>query len=226
MTISAQSIIRRVVETLQDPTSIRWPVSELVRYFNDAQRAIAMYRPDALVKTATVPLAPGTVQSLPAEATKLVRITGNTFERQRVVTKVPVDILDAQLYGWRSQAPSTEILHYMYDVREPRQFENYPPAAPGAALQVTYAFMPPDIAEPADGGLWSSVAGNFGLPDIYASAAQEFILHWCYLKDAEYAGNAARAQSHKQSFAEALSIEIGATVALSPNPNRTSAGAA
>lgn len=39
MPIPAQSVIRRAVETLQDNTSIRWPVGELVRYLNDGQRA-------------------------------------------------------------------------------------------------------------------------------------------------------------------------------------------
>ena len=48
MAITAQSLIRRVVETLQDNTSIRWPVAELVRYLNDGQREVAIYRPDAV----------------------------------------------------------------------------------------------------------------------------------------------------------------------------------
>lgn len=225
MTILAQSIIRRVVETLQDPTSIRWPVSELARYFNDGQRAVAMYRPDAAVKTATISLAPGTVQSLPAEATKLVKITHNTGERQRVVTKVPVAILDAQLDGWRGQNPVTEILHFMYDVREPRQFENYPPAASGARVQATYAFMPADIAEPQDGLMWSNVQGVLGLPDVYSNAVQNYILHRCYMKDAEYAENAARAQAHKAAFAEDLQVEIAGTIALAPVTTRAQTGA-
>ena len=54
MTITAKSVIRRAVETLQDNTSIRWPVGELVRYLNDGQREVVMHRPDAIVKNATV----------------------------------------------------------------------------------------------------------------------------------------------------------------------------
>ena len=54
MTIAAQSIIRRAVETLQDTTSVRWPVNELVRYLNDGQREIVLYRPDSMVTNATV----------------------------------------------------------------------------------------------------------------------------------------------------------------------------
>ena len=58
MTTAAQSIIRRVVETLQDTTSVRWPVAELVRYLNDGQREVVLYRPDSMVTNATVTLAP------------------------------------------------------------------------------------------------------------------------------------------------------------------------
>lgn len=225
MTIPAQSIIRRVVETLQDPTSVRWPVSELVRYLNDAQREIILHRPDAAITSTSVPLLAGTRQSLPAGGTKLVEVLRNTGGNKRAVRMVNREILDAQLPGWHSQPGATEILHFMYDPREPRAFHVYPPAsASGASLEVSYASMPADIAEPAEGALYTAVAGNFALPDIYANACQDYTLYRAYSKDSEYAGNAARAQAHYGAFANALSIEVKATVAVAPqsagNPNR------
>lgn len=230
MTIPAKDIIRRVVETLQDPTSIRWPVSELVRYFNDAQREVVMYRPDAFVITEPVALTPGARQSLPALGTKLVDIARNSAGTRRAVRITNREILDAQLPGWNGQPGTTEILHFMYDPREPRTFHVYPPAAAGASLEVTYASMPADLAEPADGVLYTAVTGNLGLPDIYANAVQDHILFRAYSKDAEYAGNAARAQSHYALFTTALGVEVKATVAIAPNPtgnpNRAPAGAA
>ncbi len=56
MPITAQSIVRRVVETIQDNTSIRWPISELVRYLNDGQRELISKRPDAATQTLVTPL--------------------------------------------------------------------------------------------------------------------------------------------------------------------------
>lgn len=82
MPISAQSVIRRATDVLQDPTSIRWPVDELVRWLNDAQRAIVKVRPDALNITTTMALALGSRQDLdnatlsPPPA-KLIEITRN-----------------------------------------------------------------------------------------------------------------------------------------------------
>ncbi len=219
MPIPAQSIIRRVVETLQDNTSIRWPVSELVRYLNDAQREVILYRPDAAVTNATVPLAAGSRQSLPSGGTKLVEVVRNSAGTKRAVRMVNREILDAQLPGWHAQTGVTEVLHYMYDPREPRVFYVYPPAAAsGASVEVTYASVPADIAEPADGALYTAVSGSIGVPDIYGNAVQDYVLYRAYTKDSEYAGNAARAQAHYAAFANALGVEIKATVAVAPNP--------
>ena len=219
MTIPAQSLIRRVVETLQDNTSIRWPVSELVRYLNDAQREVILYRPDAAVTNAPVTLVAGSRQSLPSGGTKLVEVVRNSAGTKRAVRMVNREILDAQLPGWHAQTGVTEVLHYMYDPREPRVFYVYPPAAAsGASVEVTYASVPADIAEPADGALYTAVSGNIGVPDIYGNAVQDYVLYRAYTKDSEYAGNAARAQAHYAAFANALGVEIKATVAVAPNP--------
>ena len=219
MAVTAQSLIRRVVETLQDNTSIRWPVSELVRYLNDAQREIILYRPDAAVTNAAVPLVAGSRQQLPAGGTKLLDVVRNSADSRRAVRLVNREILDAQLPGWHAQPGTTKILHYMYDPREPRVFWVYPPAAAsGASVDVTYASMADDIAEPADGALYTAVTGDLGVPDIYANAVQDYVLYRAYTKDSEYAGNAARAQAHYAAFANALGVEIKATVAVAPNP--------
>ena len=219
MPIPAQSIIRRCVETLQDNTSIRWPVSELVRYLNDAQREVILYRPDAAVTNAPVTLVAGSRQSLPSGGTKLVEVVRNSAGTKRAVRMVNREILDAQLPGWHAQTGVTEVLHYMYDPREPRVFYVYPPAAAsGASVEVTYASVPADIAEPADGALYTAVSGNIGVPDIYGNAVQDYVLYRAYTKDSEYAGNAARAQAHYAAFANALGVEVKATVAVAPNP--------
>lgn len=219
MPMPAQSIVRRVVETLQDNTSIRWPVGELVRYLNDAQREVILYRPDAAVTNAKVTLVEGSRQSLPSGGTKLVEVVRNSTGTKRAVRMVNREILDAQLPGWHAQTGVTEVLHYMYDPREPRIFYVYPPAAAsGASVEVTYASVPADIAEPADGALYTAVSGNIGVPDIYGNAVQDYVLYRAYTKDSEYAGNAARAQAHYAAFANALGVEIKATVAVAPNP--------
>ncbi len=220
MTISAQSIIRRAVETLQDTTSVRWPVSELVRYLNDGQREIVLYRPDSMVTNATITCADGSRQSLPTNGAKLIEVIRNaaSTSSKKSVRMINREILDAQTPGWHSVAGSVDILHFMYDVRDPKTFYVYPPATASAQLDIVYSAYPTDITEPADGSLYTAVTGNISLSDIYANALLDFILYRSYMKDSEYAGNAQRAQAHYAAFVNAMGIEIKATVGAAPSP--------
>jgi hypothetical protein len=218
MTIPAQSIIRRVVETLQDNTSVRWPINELVRYLNDGQREVVLYRPDAMVTNATVSCVAGSKQSLPSNGAKLIEVVRNAGGSKRAVRLVNREILDAQTPGWHNLTGAAEVLHFIYDPRDPRVFYVYPPATSSASLDIVYAAYPTDIAEPADGALYTAVTGNIGLPDIYGNVLQDYVLARCYMKDSEYAGNTQRAQAHYALFASALGLELAATGAVAPNP--------
>lgn len=217
MSVTAQSIIRRVVETLNDTTSVRWPVAELVRYLNDGQREVGTYRPDALVSGATHNLVAGSKQALPANGIKLMDIVRNDSTSSRAIRMTNRQILDAQIPNWHNLTGATEILHFIYDPRDPLVFYVYPPAAAsGAAVYMIYAGTPTAITEPADGSTYANVSGNIGVPDIFANALTDYVLYRAYTKDTEYAGNAARATAHYQAFTNALTVEANATAVASP----------
>jgi hypothetical protein len=217
MTIAAQSIIRRVVETMQDNTSVRWPIAELVRYLNDGQREVVLYRPDSMVTNATVTLAGGAKQALPTNGSKLIDVIRNTSGTKRSVRMTVRNILDTQSPNWYNLTGVTEVLHYMYDPRDPKVFYVYPPAASsGASVEIVYSAYPTDITEPADGVTYSSVTGNISLPDIYGNVLADYILYRAYTKDSEYAGNAQRAQAHYGAFQAALTTEMAGTTGVAP----------
>ena len=232
MPITAQSVIRRVVDGLQDITSVRWPLRELVRYLNDGQREIVIYRPDSMVTSATLALAANAArQVIPttgAAGTKLIDIVRNTNGSKRAIRLINREILDAQFPNWQGSAnASGEILHFMYDPRDPKTFYVYPPSGASSSVELVYAALPVDIALPADGvalpadaaadiGNPAVVLGTISVPDIYANVLQDYILYRAYNKDSEYAGNIPRAQAYYASFANALGIEIKATVAVAP----------
>lgn len=217
MSITAQSIIQRCVDALQDPTSIRWPVAELLRYLNDGQREVVLHRPDAMRKSAAVALVAGTRQTIPSDGLKLIDVVRNTGGTKRAVRQVNREILDAQTPGWHGLAGVTEILHFMFDARDPTAFYVYPPAASsGASVEALYAATPTDVSEQAQGVLYTAVTGNISVPDIYGNALHDYIMFRAYSKDSEYAGNAARAQAYYTLFANSLGIEVKATVAVSP----------
>ena len=219
MAIAAQSVIRRVVETLQDPTSIRWPVPELVRYLNDGQREVKLHRPDTVRQTGDIALVPGSRQKLPANADKLIEIWHNKASK-RAVQMVDRRILDDQTPGWHALPGSADILHYTYDPRVPTEFFVYPPASGGSSLVGAFSVNPTDIAEPADGSLYTAVVGDVAVIDALANCLQDYILYRAYTKDSEYAGNGARAQGHYNAFANALGIEVKGTMGVMPSTLR------
>lgn len=230
MTITAQSIVRRATDLLQDQTSVRWPANELVRWLNDAQRAIVKVRPDSMNTTTSFRCSAGTRQSLKSATAsagaaalsptpaKLIEITRNvaTTSAKKAVRLVSREILDAQTPGWHAIATSVDVLHYMFDPRDPTTFYVYPPATAAAELEVMYAAYPTDIAEPADGALYSAVSGNISLPDIYADDLLNLVMARAYMKDSEYAGNAERAAAYMALAKASLGEEIAATVAVQP----------
>lgn len=225
MSITAQSIVQRAVGILQDTTSIRWPINELVRWLNDGQREVVMYRPDALNTTTTMTLAAGSRQDLdnanltPAPS-KLIEITRNMAagSAKESVSLVPRKMLDASTPGWHNLSGTVNIKHYMYDARDPKTFYVFPPATTAAQLEVMYSAYPTDIAAVSESSstTYSDVTGNIALPDIYGNALLDFVLYRAYTKDSEYAGNATRAQGHYVAFANTLGIEIKSTVSVAP----------
>ena len=221
MPITAQSIVRRCVETLQDTTSIRWPVGALCRYFNDGQREVVLSRPDAMVANASRALVAGSKQSIPTTGTKLIDVVRNTTSK-KAVRLCNREILDAQLPNWHDLTGVVDAVHYMFDPRDPTVFYVYPPNSGTGSVDLLHSALPTDISEPASGD-YTAVTGNLSLPDMYGNAIQDYILHRCYSKDAEYAGNAARAQAHFTLFNAAIGTEIKATIAVGPtsksNPN-------
>jgi aspartate/methionine/tyrosine aminotransferase len=52
---------------------------------------------------------------------------------------------------------------------------------------------------------------------VFANAIMDFVLYRAYMKDAEYAGNAQRASTHYQLFANSIGQGSQAQTLLSPN---------
>lgn len=218
MAISAQSVIKRVVDTLQDTTSIRWNIGELIRYLNDSQREILLHRPDASNTLGTLALTAGaTRHTIPANAAKLLNVIRNTGGNKRAIRKCDREILDAQVPGWHGLTnTSSEIVHFMFDPLEPKVFYSYPPAGAASSVEYMYSALPTDLTEPPSGD-YTAVSGSISMADIYANAMHDYICYRAYRKDVEYAGNKALADAAYAMFATALGIEIKATVGAGPN---------
>jgi len=219
MAVSVQSVIDRVQTTLQDTTGVRWPVvGELVLWINDAQREIALLKPDASAKNTTITLVDGTKQDIPSDGNRLLRAVRNMSAAsggtgKRSVRLVQREVLDAQTPDWHDplvsgDAAHTNIVkHYIYDEQNPRNFYVYPGVSGNAYLEIIYSANPSTVAQ----------GDNLDIPDIYANAVMNYVLYMAYMKDAEYAGNNQRAASHFQIFTTSVTGKGQVDALTTPN---------
>lgn len=219
MTVSVQSVIDRVQATLQDTTGIRWPVNdELVLWVNDAQREIALLKPDASATNETITLTSGTKQSIPSGGNRLLRVVRNMSAAsagtgKRSIRLVSREILDSQTPDWHDPsvtgdaAHTSVVKHYMYDEQDPRNFYVYPGVSGNAYIEIVYSANPATVTS----------SDNLSIPDIYANAVMNYVLYMAYMKDAEYAGNNQRAANHYQLFTASVTGKAQVDLITTPN---------
>jgi len=219
MSVTVQSVIDRVQTTLQDTTGVRWPVvGELVLWINDAQREIALLKPDSAAKNTTITLTTGTKQEIPNDGNRLLRVVrnmsaasgGNGLRSVRIVSR---EVLDAQTPDWHDpsitgDAAHTNIVkHYVYDEQNPRNFYVYPGVSGNTYLEIIYSANPVTVTQ----------GDNLDIPDIYANAVMNYVLYMAYMKDAEYAGNSQRAANHFQIFTASVTGKGQLDAMTTPN---------
>ena len=224
MAVTVQSVIDRAQTVLQDTTGVRWPVvAELVLWLNDAQREVALLKPDASAVNATVTLATGTKQAIPSAGNRLLGVVRNMSAAsggtgKRAVRLVDRAVLDSQTPDWHdptvtgSAAHTAVVKHFIYDETNPRNFYVYPGVAGNSYLEIVYSSNPATVAQ----------SGNLSIPDIFANAIMNYVLYMAYMKDAEFAGNAQRAGTHFQMFT--ASVTGKAQIDAISNPNADASG--
>ena len=213
MPLTAAQIVTRASMILQDPSQIRWPLTEMVNYLNDARREIAVIKPDVYTATLTpFACATGSRQTLPAGALRLIDVPRNVSGVAVTVTQR--GWLDQQQPQWQQMTPQSTVRHFAVDERNPTVFWVYPPAS-GASLEIVYLKAPTDmsVTGPDSGGVYTSTGGDSATAgeltaqeSLYGGAMVDYICYRGFSKDSEYAGNAQRAIAHYQQFAAALGI--------------------
>ena len=224
-TLTGANLISRIQDTLQDTTGVRWTEAELLRYINDAQREVVNFKPAAASDHSNVQLATGTEQSIPDVAMCLIKVvrnmsaTGSSATGKKAIRLVDEDILNSIEPNWHDPtvtgdaAHGSVIKHYIYDPDDPRRFYVYPGVKSGsnAYVELVTARNPTDL---------SSTSSTIYIDDVYGNALVDYVLYRCYMKDAEFAGNAQRAGSHYQLFMASVSGGGQSKVLLDPNSDK------
>lgn len=221
MSVTVQSVLDRVQITLQDTTGVRWPAaSELILWVNDAQREIALFKPDASATNETITLVDGTKQTIPSTGNRLLGVVRNMSAASagtgaRSIRIVEREVLDAQTPDWHNPTSTGDaahgavVKHYVYDDSDPRNFYVYPGVSGNAYVEIVYSANPATV----------TASDNLAVPDIFANAVYNYVLYNCYMKDAEYTGNNQRAGNHYQLFMASVTGKSQLDLTTSPNAN-------
>ena len=187
MAIPVNSILSRSAIVLQDTGAVRWTDAERLDWLNDGLRELAVLKPDAKVKRASVALAAGAKQAMPPDAILLQGIETSAGE---VVQPCVRSVLDAFSPGWVGR-PASTVINFMYSQAEPLIYYVYPAQADTSnTVELTFTAYPATAC----------AGGNLDVQDKYANALLDYVLFRSYSKDTEFAGSAQLAAAYYQSF--------------------------
>jgi hypothetical protein len=203
MPVQVRGVIERAQTILQDVLKVRWSESELLWWFNDGRREMAMALPAEFSQRVNLTLAVGTLQTLPADCYRFYRLSANLLDASprvagKAVTLVEQRMLDAMNPNWADGVAypfGKEVLHYTYDEAEPGIFYVFPGNDGTGMVEATISALPADVA-----GLDVPI----GVRDIYANAMVDYLLYRAYAKDTDEPANAQRSSAHYAGFMNAI----------------------
>lgn len=212
-TMQVVDVLNRANTILNDTTKIRWPMPELLDWYNDAQRAIVVRRPDANPTDEAFGCVQGTRQQLPATGLRLIDVTRNE-SAGTAITNVDRAILDEQYRDWHdASSPVTDVLHFIYDDRNPKIFYLFPASASSHQVRICYSTALADVAI-SDFNTDNQV---IALDDTYCNALIDWILYRAYSKDSEYTKNEGNKMGAIKAFENSLGIKTQVDATVSPN---------
>lgn len=210
-TILASSLIAQVNEIAQDADQATWTAPQGLAWLNDAQRVIALLRPDASVSRETVQLDPGVTQTITGR--RLIALHWNMGSdgatRGRVIRLVERGVMDDNVPNWPAVTPGTEITEYMYDSRNPGEFDVYPPVTPSPAVwvELTQAVNPADVDDAGD---------PITLGDVYAPVIVSWMAYRYFSRDSEETPNWARAAGFYKDVFNQLDVKMRLDIMIDP----------
>lgn len=206
-TLTGQMIADRAWTKVNEATgssAIRWTPAEALMWINDGQRECVNQLPQAWSKRATPTLAASSSRQDFAglsitDGISIIDVVCNYnaggTTRGRSITKRERAWFDDQLPTWHN-TPGDEVVHWLYDERDPKAFYIVPQPTSGK-VELIYSALPVDLDD---------LASVITLDDIYANALQFFVLFSFYSKDSTYTKNPSTAAAYWQLFMQALGL--------------------
>lgn len=215
-TITGQNIVDRALIKTNDPSAVRWPAAESLKWINDGQREIVNQLPKANPVRVAASMVSGTRQTLSGlslttgiSVIDVVRNVGG-----RAITKRDRAWFDDQRPDWHTETAAASV-HWMYDERDPKAFYLWPPAIAAASVELIYSALPTDL---------TALTDTITLDDIYANPLQWFLLFSFYSKDAVYTKSPQFAAQYWSLFMQSLGFRDKAVVMAAAQGDKQAAG--
>lgn len=216
-------LLTRVAIILQDTSHVRWPLTELVYWINDGQRAIVLAKPSAKSASVEIELEEGTLQTLPTAYLALLRIPCNLTAitprvRGRAIRPTTRDLLDSSEPNWHSNATvnfNKTVRQYVYDEQNPREFYVYPGNDGTGLIEAVVSTLPTDLVATGATDLIGSYATALSLPETYSVPLLDYVVFRAFAKD-DIAAEVSRARLHYQAFASVLGLKMQVERATNP----------
>lgn len=224
--------LRRVSDQLQDlvPQFVRWDQTSLVQALMDAQRVLSKYLPHSCSRVDAIKLVPGTKQSIdvvPAnrilngDGTTSVESHGNRLLEGTVrnmgangttpgrsVRPVPGVVLDQSDPTWHTKTASV-VTQIVYNPQTPKVFYVSPgvPASPDVWLEMPWLPDPTEISTAGDYTAASADTTRLSVDNKYLDDIVNYVMARAYMKDAEFIGSAALANSYSAMFVASINLQ-------------------
>lgn len=207
--MQAEQLLDQVSKTLQDARRATWSQEELLGYLNDGISVTCAYVPDACVTVASVALAAGMRQSLPADGLVLVDVTGNagggamTQVSRQELARVQAGASPADI---PVSGSTTGPAYFMYDRRAPKTFLVWPAIAqadvgqPVATVEMVYGVSPDPL---------TTVYQDIPLPAWANPALWAYVLFRAYAKNSKE-GDVAKIQAYMAIHQDVVSKWLAA----------------
>ncbi len=210
-TLTASSLIAQASELLQDEDNITWSTAQGLEWLNDAQRALAIARPDASIETKAIRLVSGTRQTIDGHRLmSVIRNMGsNGTVPGRAIRRVDRETRDAWNVDWHTDTASAVVDEYMFDDRTPKEFLVYPPVTTNSTVwaEIIQSVVPAAVAD---------ITAAITVEDLWAPALIEWICFRFTERDSEETPDIMRQNTHFQRFRDILGVKTNIDMLYSP----------
>lgn len=205
MALLASDIIARARGILLDPDAVAFSDATLLALLNQAERKVLLVRPELFTTRAAFVPAAGISQALPAAATALLDVYGNTVSKRRA-TLVARSLLESLNTFWPAANQAVDVQHWTHDPRVKTRFDVYPPNTGTGSLDVLMGVVPTPIA---------STGAAINLSDLYETPILYFLLAEAYSANT-VRGDTTKAVNYESRANALLGVNAQSGVALAP----------